>query len=427
VDHTGDGFFTADGRYYANIHVTGLFLQSAGTARDGFNIYGQIRNCHYHDVGLRGFRHSFQVAESWTIKFDQCFSFNSVRHFNFTTGSGGVHIYGGRYDAASDHGVFVDAFSAELVMQDVAVQFGQKSAVRVENCYTVELNQCFFEGNCIGSTTDYYVHISNSTTQSLSSATVTNCVMNNLADNNRNGLGVLFIENIVAFTYLSRWTRNAINSVPVVGGGVTRINGSYNSSISRATFLANIVTGSANNAVIGQVARPYGIYGQDMADVSFAPTTRAALNVGFLNIGVAIGTNASIPSIQGYGAANAINLNPVIGTVRLGQAGADIATGTNEFFGRNRLASQTTSSNLTPAATTALALINCSGGNRTVTLTNITHSPGRVFTAKKTDAGANLLVVTPGSGTIDGGANFSSAAPFATVTVVSDGTNWFSI
>jgi hypothetical protein len=426
VDHAGDGFYTAAGRTYANIHVSGIHLESNGAALDGFVIEGQIRNCHYSDVGCRGFRYSYSITQSWTVKFTQCYSFTCTRHFHCVAGVGGVHIYGGRYDVASDHGVYVDSAAAELIMHDAAVQFGKKAAVHVVNCYTVELNQCFFEGNCIGSATDYYVYISNSGTQQLSSATVTDCVINNLSDANRDGLGILYINNVVGFTYRGRWVRNNVSSVPIVGTGVTRVNGHYNSAVSRTSLLANLAVGSAANALVSQVARPYGIYGQDMADVSFAPTTRAALNVGFETIGVAIGTNSSIPSIQGYGASNAIDINPVTGVVRLGQAGAYIAPGTNEFFGRYRLATQITSSDFIPDATTALALINCSDGTRTVTLT-IAHSPGRVFTTKKMDASANLLIVTPASGTIDGGANFSSAAAFATVTLVSDGTNWFSI
>lgn len=47
------------------------------------------------------------------------------------------------------------------------------------------------------------------------------------------------------------------------------------------------------------------------------------------------------------------------------------------------------------------------------------------ITVKKTDSSANAVTVTPASGTIDGAASYILSAQWSTVTLNSDGTNWF--
>jgi hypothetical protein len=425
IDHSGDGFYTASGSTYANIQVYGMHLESGGAAQDGFVISGQIRNCYYHDVGCRGFRYSFAVDNTWTVVFDQCYSFSSTRHFSLID-VGGIHIYHGRYDVASDHGVYMDAAAGELIINDAAIQFGQKAAVHVINCYTVELNQCFFEGNCIGSAADYYVYIKGNTGSALTSASVVDCVMNNLSDPNRDGLGILYAEELSAFTYRARWARNNVSVVPVIGPNVDRVNVELNGSNLRATAIANVGVGSQGNAFLQQVARPIGIFGQDMADVSFAPTTRAALNVGRDSIGVAIGTYNEIGSINAYGASSRLNLNPAAGSVVFGSTSlAEVTSGTNEFFGRFRERTQATASNLTPNATTGFVQVDCTTGAKGIVLDNILGDFGRRITIAKIDGGANALNVTPASGeTINGAASFSSSDPYATVSLMGINGGW---
>lgn len=425
VDHSGNGFFSPAGNTYFGIQVYGMHLESGGSALDGFVINGQIRNCFYHDVGGRGFRRTFSVADTWTIVFDQCYSFACQNHF-YLIDVGGIHIYHGRYDVASDHGIYMDSASGELLVQDASIQFGSKSAVYVKNCYTVELNQCFFEGNCIGSTSDYYVYISNDIVRSLTSASVTNCVINNLSDPNRDGLGVLFVQRMKAFTYLARWTRNNINPVPQVGADVPRVNVAVNGSNSLSTVTSNVGVGSSQRVVADQEARPYQVFGQDMADASFAPTTRAAMNVGFPSSGLALGTYSSVASVQAYGSSSVLKLNPALGDVSIGTTGlAKIQNGTNNFSGRFQFQTQITSSNLTPNSTTQYALIDCSAGNRSINMANIVPSVGATFTFGKRDASANLLTVTPPSGTINGAATLVLTAAYGHKTIICDGTNWF--
>lgn len=425
VDHSGNGFFSASGSTYFGIQVYGMHLESNGSAQDGFVIDGQIRNCYYHDVGGRGFRRTFSVTSTWTVVFDQCYSFGATNHF-YLINVGGVHIYHGRYDVASDHGVYMDSANGELIMQDAAVQFGSKSAVYVKNCYTVELNQCFFEGNCIGSLTDYYVYISNDVSRSLSSASVTNCVMNNTADPNRDGLGVLFIQQIQGFNYIHRWTRNGVNSVPEVGPNVPRVNITHNGSNNMSSVYGNVGAGTNGRAIIDQIGRPYQVFGQDMADASLDPKVRAAMNVGFWDKGIAIGTYSSVGAMQAYGSSFLMRLNPGAGDVSFGSTGlAKVDAGTNDFRGRYTQQAQISASNLTPNSTTQYVLIDCSLGGRSVDMANIANGIGATFTIGKRDGTTNPLIVTPASGTINGAATLTLNTAYEHKTIICDGTDWF--
>lgn len=418
------------GQDYSNIRFNGFTLQSDGTAQDGFVISGLIRNCAAQDVVVKGFRDSWSFQETWTFRLQECCSYNATRHhINAGAATGGLHIYGGRYDVAADHGIYMDSATGELIMDDVAVQFGSAAAVFVENSRTVDLYKCFFEGNCIGNPSNYYVELRNTSSLALSSVVVHDCVMNNLSDSNRNGLGVCYVENYHSFNYRDRWSRNGVSVVPIIGSGIFTTNVDLNSSNNRSSALSNIVVGSQSHAMIRQNARPTGIFGQDMADVSFAPTTRAALNVGFNTIGVAIGTYDSHPAINGYGDSFRLKLNPGGGILYFGQTDlAVVDAGTNEFYGRFREITQAASTSLTPNATTGFVSVDCSGGNRTVTLTNIPADYGRRLTVAKNDAGANQITVTPKAGeTINGSATWASTSAYASVSLIGNNGNWIIV
>lgn len=423
--------FTVDDplRDYSNVRFTGFTLENGGSAIDGITGSGLLRNCGAEDVVVKGFRDSYSLTDTWTFKLNDCASYSATRHhIHAGADTGGIHIYGGRYDVCESYGVYMNSQVGELIMHDVAVQFGRTGAVWVDDARTVELKQCFFEGNCITNPAAHYVTLKRIGANALSSATVEDCVMNNLADANRNGLGVLRVENFRLFVYRERWTRNDVAVVPSIGEGVEQVTAEYATANDPTPLLTNIGVGLANQAHIKRTARPQGIYGQDMADVSFAPTTRAALNVGFPAVGVALGTHGSTGAVNGYGASSVLKLNPAAGDIQLGQGGATVAGGTNEFFGKYRAPTQITSANLIPNATTQCVLVNCSGGNRNIQLTNIAHAAGRTITVKKTDASANLLIVSPTSGgTIDGAASFTSAAAYASIRLISDGVDWFSV
>jgi parallel beta-helix repeat protein len=69
-------------------------------------------------------------------------------------------------------------------------------------------------------------------------------------------------------------------------------------------------------------------------------------------------------------------------------------------------------------------LVNASGGPRTITLPKPAN--GRIVTIKKIDSSANTVTIQNNSGeTIDGAAAYSLPAQWSTMTVGSDGTNWY--
>lgn len=72
-----------------------------------------------------------------------------------------------------------------------------------------------------------------------------------------------------------------------------------------------------------------------------------------------------------------------------------------------------------------VSLADSSGGS--ITLTLPAHSTGKVVTVKKTDSSGNTVTVTGATGNIDGASNYILYSQNESVTVISDGANWFVI
>jgi hypothetical protein len=72
-----------------------------------------------------------------------------------------------------------------------------------------------------------------------------------------------------------------------------------------------------------------------------------------------------------------------------------------------------------------VSLADSSGGS--ITLTLPAHSSGKVVTVKKTDSSGNTVTVTGATGNVDGASNYILYSQNESVTVISDGTNWFII
>jgi len=62
-----------------------------------------------------------------------------------------------------------------------------------------------------------------------------------------------------------------------------------------------------------------------------------------------------------------------------------------------------------------------------VTVTLAAHSTGKVVRLKKTDSSANTVTIQGASGTIDGGASLILYSQYESVTLISDGVNWWVI
>ena len=73
-------------------------------------------------------------------------------------------------------------------------------------------------------------------------------------------------------------------------------------------------------------------------------------------------------------------------------------------------------------------LANSTSGAITINLPTAAILAGRIFVFKRVNAGANNVVIDPAaSETIDGAATYTLSAQWASVTIISDGTNWFII
>jgi hypothetical protein len=78
--------------------------------------------------------------------------------------------------------------------------------------------------------------------------------------------------------------------------------------------------------------------------------------------------------------------------------------------------------------TDEVIVANAAGGAFAVTLPTAVGRDGRQYTLKKTDASANAVTLTPQAGqTIDGAANLPITVQYVSVTVISDGANWYVI
>jgi hypothetical protein len=83
------------------------------------------------------------------------------------------------------------------------------------------------------------------------------------------------------------------------------------------------------------------------------------------------------------------------------------------------------STNTTLSNVSSVVLVNATSGSKTITLP--APSAGTIFHVKKTDSSLNTVVITPPSGTIDGAANKTLSYQYSSVSVVSDGTNFFLV
>jgi hypothetical protein len=73
-------------------------------------------------------------------------------------------------------------------------------------------------------------------------------------------------------------------------------------------------------------------------------------------------------------------------------------------------------------------LADSTSGAITINLPTAAILAGRIFVFKRVNAGANNVVIDPAaSETIDGAATYTLSAQWASVTIISNGTNWFII
>ena len=71
-----------------------------------------------------------------------------------------------------------------------------------------------------------------------------------------------------------------------------------------------------------------------------------------------------------------------------------------------------------------IILVDAVGGDVTVTFPAV-HSINDIIVVKKIDLSMNLVIVDGNGNTIDGDPSINLMSPFESVSLVSDGTNWF--
>jgi hypothetical protein len=80
---------------------------------------------------------------------------------------------------------------------------------------------------------------------------------------------------------------------------------------------------------------------------------------------------------------------------------------------------------------TVLTKTNCivlaTGGLAGITITLPDPIPGQIFNIKKVDSGVGVITISPSSGTIDGAASKTLTSQYDSLTITSDGTNFFII
>lgn len=97
-------------------------------------------------------------------------------------------------------------------------------------------------------------------------------------------------------------------------------------------------------------------------------------------------------------------------------------------WGQMILATATKTSGYTITANDTVILGDTTAGDVTITLPLASIASGYRFCIKKTDSSANdVFVVRSGSDTIDGSTSLTIAVQYVSITVVSDGSNWFII
>lgn len=83
----------------------------------------------------------------------------------------------------------------------------------------------------------------------------------------------------------------------------------------------------------------------------------------------------------------------------------------------------TYSSNTTISNLDSVVFVNAASAPVQITLPSSVI--GKYFDIKKTDSSANLVTITPPSGTIDGAANVTISIQYASVTIIGDGSNFY--
>lgn len=157
---------------------------------------------------------------------------------------------------------------------------------------------------------------------------------------------------------------------------------------------------------------------------------------------IVVGQGAKYISIVG---SNGITIAPGVENVSIVNSSELTITENNITYVNNVLVPEfsniyapidTTSTNITLKPNAGTVLVDCGAANKTITTPSndqcffvdaLGKTIGKVFTIKKIDASAFTVTILPDSGTLDGAANVVLTTQYQSVTIQTDGTNWFII
>lgn len=145
---------------------------------------------------------------------------------------------------------------------------------------------------------------------------------------------------------------------------------------------------------------------------------------------VGIGADLSHAYFQSFGSAD-LRLNDLGNNVYVCGHGGQLGVGKNtsasvlDVGGAIATTYGAQTSSYTATATDSFIDADATGGAVTITLPTAVTCPGREYTIKRINSGANAVTVaTTSSQTIDGSTTFTLSAQNSTVVVVSNGANW---
>lgn len=175
-----------------------------------------------------------------------------------------------------------------------------------------------------------------------------------------------------------------------------------------------VATGGTNRFVIAATGEiTTGIWNATAIGVAYGGTGATDAATARTNLGLAIGTD-----VQGFVSSTATGSGSIVLS-----SGAAISTPTLNGY---RVARRSVSASGSITSADVVVLASASGGVVSLSLPVASTVPGQQFTIKKTDSSANNVVVSS-TELIDGSNYAYLTNQYQSITVVSDGSNYFII
>jgi hypothetical protein len=344
------------------------------TTTIGIYVQNCIRECSIQNCFITWCATSIKTENSYAFEINQNYLSTAIDYHIEADNLVGGRISGNRIDWSEKHGIYINGTNSvdetiSLVIESNAIQICWKNGLWLYDVSSVTVQNNFFESNyreAVDGTTHVYADINIET-----------------GTNNR-GYSFNIIGNF--FTHGSSPDVDAYTAIRCNRAVCLNTTG----NVCRDSYYWRFI--DANNVNVQRIIALGNSYEGSFTKIAFDSST----TFGIIEEQLSDGT-ISIPKLS-------------IGTLTYGTT--------------------ITSSNGTTSEFKTAFLINCTSGNRQLNLRDIDCVPGRMYIVKKTDSGANVLSVTRESGstkTIDGATSITDNSAYAKITVISDGTNWFTI